>query len=184
MKYLFYLLITLSVGTTLFSCSDKKLNEEDLPVYDGPVVEADSISTLYSDSAIVRIKLMAKKQFEFENGDRDFPEGMYMEFYEPDGRVSSTLVANQGHYYREENLYKATGDVRVNSVDNGDKLNTEELFWNPTEEKVYTDKFVRVEQEGDITTGEGLEAAQDFSTWRILKPTGFISMDEEEDEEE
>lgn len=152
--------------------------------YEGPAVEADSITTLYSDSAVVRIKMVAKKQIELENGDRDFPEGIYIEFYETDGSISSKLVANTAYYISAENLYRANGDVQVNSIEKEDQLNTEELFWNPVEEKVYTDKFVTIRSDGEITTGEGLEAEQDFSTWLIKKPIGSIPIDEDESEEE
>jgi len=165
------------------SCNTSKTKQEDMVEYEGPLVEADSITTLYSDSAVVRIKMMAKKQFELENGDRDFPEGIYMEFYEPDGRVSSKLRANTAYYFKEDNLYRANGDVQVNSLEKDDQLNTEELFWNPAEEKVYTDKFVTIRSDGEITTGEGLEAEQDFSSWLIKKPIGSIPIDEEENEE-
>jgi hypothetical protein len=57
-------------------------------------------------------------------------------------------------------------------------LNTEELFWEPKKEIIYTDKFVRIETDGEIITGEGMEAPQDFSTWRLKNFHAVISLDE------
>lgn len=146
--------------------------------YAGPFLEVDSIETLYSDSAIVKVKLVAAKQYEFLNGDKEFPEGIYIEFYEVDGTISATLKANKAFYNKENDLYTGVGDVIVRNIKKEEQLNTEELFWKQNEQRVYTDKFVRIESEGDILTGEGLTAKQDFSSYKILKPTGTYSMPE------
>jgi LPS export ABC transporter protein LptC len=172
------LLLILCSFCAFWAC-DSGLQKQEFIAYDGPLVEADHITTLYSDSAIVRVKLKAQKQFELQSGDREFPEGIYLEFYELDGSISSTLTANEGFYFTETNIYRAVGDVVVIGLQNDEKLNTEELFWSPDREEVYTDKFVRIESEGELHMGEGMVAAQDFSTWRILKPTGSIILDNE-----
>src|SRR5690606_41136095 len=67
-------------------------------------------------------------------------------------------------------IYKATGDVEVNSYEKDQKLNTEELFWRRDKGEIYTDKFVRIETAEEILLGEGLTATQDFSSYKILKP--------------
>lgn len=159
-------------------CDDSTDVSEVTP-YEGAMFEVENMETLYSDSAIVRVRVKAKKQLEFENGDREFPEGVYIEFYDVKGKISTTLKANTGHYNNKENLYTATGDVVVNSFEKDQKLNTEVLYWSEDKEEIYTDKFVRIETAEDILLGEGLTANQDFSNYRILKPTGELSILEE-----
>lgn len=171
--FTFFLLIG-----ALLSCKPG-LEKQEIIEYDGPLLEADHIQTMYSDSAVVRVRLSADKQFELQNGDREFPQGIFIEFYEPDGSMSSTLEANEGYYFKETDLYRAVGDVVVIGLENDEKLNTEELFWDPNKEEVYTDKFVRIESDGELHMGEGLVAKQDFSSWRILKPTGTILLEDE-----
>lgn len=154
-------------------------NEEllKLPKYEGPVAETYDVSMLYSDSAVVKLKVEAPIRFAFENGDSEFPEGIYIEFYDNTGDTTNTLKANYCYYTAEENVYKATGDVIVKGLKNKEQLNTEELFWSPQREKIYTEKFVRIETENEITMGHGLEASQDFSTYTIKKSSGSISLD-------
>lgn len=149
--------------------------------YEGPVYELKDIETLYSDSAIVRLLLKAPTQLEYLNKDREFPDGLYLEFYEPDGTRSSTLRSNYCYYYREQDRWRVLGDVVVKSFINNEQLNTEELYWEPQKEIVYTDKFVRVETEGRILMGEGLEARQDFSWWKIEKGKGDIFLEESDE---
>ena len=54
-----------------------------------------------------------------------------------------------------------------------------QLYWSPAEEIFYTDKFVTILSEGEIHTGEGLRANQDFTSYQILKPSGTINLRED-----
>lgn len=149
-----------------------------MPLYEGPIMEVKDVVTLFSDSARVRIRLQAKTQLEFESGDREFPDGVFLEFFEKDGSKSSTLSAERGQYMAKEKLYRAEGNVIVISLLTNDELNTEELFWDPMKEKIYTEKFVTIKSEGEVHSGQGMTASQDFSTYTITKPTGTLTIDD------
>jgi LPS export ABC transporter protein LptC len=168
------------IGCLFFaSCSDDSFEKKEFIAYEGPIVEVDSVTTLYSDSAVVRVKIKAPKQLEFENGDKEFPNTIFIEFYNPDGTLSSTLDAKTAYYTKETNTYKAEGDVEVIGYIEPQKMNSEELYWEPDKEEIHTDKFVRIETEDQISTGTGLVAKQDFSTYRILNPTGTIYLEDQ-----
>ena len=178
MQKAFNILISIIISVVLISCSGDNLEKQNTD-YEGPILEQNDIETLYSDSSVVRLKLMAPIQLMFLNKDREFPEGLYLEFYDPDGSKSSTLESNYCYYYSVEDRWRVLGNVVVKSLQNDEQLNTEELYWDPKKEIVYTDKFVRVETESRILMGEGLEAKQDFSWWKIDKGKGDIYLDEE-----
>jgi lipopolysaccharide export system protein LptC len=161
-----------------WGCTGNPTTLDDIQEYQGPVLEVDSGITIYSDSAIIKIKMYANKQLEFENGDREFPDGIFIEFFE-EGLITSTLKANIGYYKKDEDKYTALGDVVVNNIKEKQKLNTEELNWTPKDKKIFTDKFVRIESESEILTGEGLIANQDLSSYEILKPKGDFTIPEE-----
>lgn len=163
---------------TLASCSSENKDILNQPTYDGPSMEMDSIKTMYSDSAIVKIMIRAPKQLNFSNGNEEYPNGISLEFFNELGEVISTLEANKAYYIEKEKHYKGVGNVIVVNLETGDRLNTEELFWNPKEEKVYTNKFVTIRSEDEVHTGEGLIANQDFDNYQIMKPTGTIIIEE------
>jgi len=169
-----YFLIAFFGLLALFSCSGDSKDLLDQPIYDGPMTVMDSIQTVYSDSAIVKLKIKASKKFSFQNGDDEYPEGIALEFYDKIGGVISTLVADKAYYVAEEKHYKGVGNVIVVNLETGDRLNTEELYWKPNDEKVYTDKFVTIRSEDEVHTGEGLIANQDFDNYQIMNPTGTI----------
>jgi len=172
--------ITLLLYTGLLVLYQCKPNEETLipEEYKGPMMEATNLTTFYSDSAHIKLKMTTPIQLEFDNGDREFPKGLDMEFFEKDGSTSSTMRADYCYFTKKDGLYKATGNVVVKGMMHNDQLNTEELFWNEKKEIVFTDKFVRIEKDGEIHMGDGLKAKQDFSEYTILKSRGNISLDE------
>ena len=152
---------------------------DDKKVYEGPWLIAENIETLWSDSAVVLVKLVADEQLEFESGDREFPKGMTVEFFEKDGTRSSVMTADLGYYEKEKNRFRAVGNVIVRSTVEERSLSTEELYWEPDTEKVYTDKFVTIVDGDDIQKGTGMEAKQDFSEWDILNLTGEALLGED-----
>ncbi|MFY0605684.1 MAG: LPS export ABC transporter periplasmic protein LptC [Cyclobacteriaceae bacterium] len=164
-------------GLMTISCENRKelLSQE---MYDGPLVSMDSIYTKMSDSAKVLVRLRAAKQNNFEGGDREWPNHLHLEYLDDLGEVVSTFRADYVYYSADEDIYRAEGNVIVKNMEDGDELNTEELFWNPTTEEFYTERFVTIQSEDEIHTGEGLRADQDFSSYKILKPQGTLLIEE------
>ncbi len=155
---------------TLAGCKPKEASE---PVeYVGPLREAFDIDMLYSEKDRIKVKMKTKRILEFKNGDQEFPDGIYLEFYDEFGIMTSSLKANQAYYFKKENQWRGRGKVEVKNVQKKQQLNTEELFWNPITKKIFTEKFVTIKMETEVIYGTGLDAAQDLSTYTIKKPEG------------
>ncbi len=159
-----------------FACSQKELKEP--LVYEGPLSEAENVELFYSESEKVKVKMIAALVYEYENGDREFPKGVYLEFYDEFENLESTLRANEAYYFKDENKWRGRGNVEVMNVKKKEQLNTEELFWKPKEEKIFTEKFLTIRQEDQVVSGEGLEAKQDLSHYKITNPSGVFDMKE------
>lgn len=148
-------------------------------VFEGPIMEMTQVNTMMSDSGKQAMRLTSPLQLDFDNGDRDYPKGLFLEYYGKNQGVICTFKSNTAKFIQEDNLWVGEGDVHVNSMQNGDELSTEVLYWSPAEEIFYTDKFVTILSEGEIHTGEGLRANQDFTSYQILKPSGTINLRED-----
>ena len=162
---------TLLMGATLCmstGCKEKRELTE-MPVYSGPLLTIRNVNTLMSDSAINRIHLEAPLQYEFKEGNREFPEGLHMDFMELDGHTSSTVDAQQGYYYKDKNVWKVTGNVILEGLDEGERLTTEELWWDPEKREVFTEENIKVtiRQGNNVMVGTGLWALQDFSEYTL-----------------
>ncbi|MEO1098327.1 MAG: LPS export ABC transporter periplasmic protein LptC, partial [Bacteroidota bacterium] len=102
----------------------------------------------------------------------------YFEFYDEEGKITSTLKANEAYYFKEEDQWRGRGDVEVKNIEQNQKLESEELFWKPSKEQIFTEKFVTITLPDKILYGEGLTAKQDFSSYHIKKPQGTFDIEE------
>lgn len=165
MYRILFMLLVLMAG-----CRQKEIAQ---PLeYTGPLREAADVDILYSEKDRIKVKMKAKKILEFKNGDREFPEGIYLEFYNELGVMTSTLKANHAFYFKEQNQWRGRGKVEVKNIEKKQQLNTEELFWKPSSRKIFTEKFVTIKLETEVIYGTGLDAAQDLSFYTIKKPEG------------
>jgi LPS export ABC transporter protein LptC len=155
------------------SCRED-IDKSQLEFYEGPIRISHDIELLHSDSALVRTKLMADKQLEFQNGNTEFPDGIVIHFFEKDGELSTTIRADRGYHERKTNLYRGEGDVQVHNLLKDQRLSSEELFWDPGTKKIYTEKFVTVEEPTRIIKGTGMEADEGFNDYKFTKVTGII----------
>lgn len=165
-------LAALSTG----ACNQSELKEP--LVYDGPQRIVENMELFYTEDNQVKVKMIAAEVHEFENGDREFPKGLYLEFYDEVGKLETTLRANEAYYFKKEHQWRGRGKVEVKNLQKQEQLNTEELFWKPAEEKIFTDKFVTIRQQTDVIYGQGLEAKQDMSDYIIKKPEGEFAVEE------
>ncbi len=173
--HIFFLSIIISV---LYSCEVDEKRMTDFEDYSGPTQIIYGAVILHSDSGVVKAKIEAEEILEFDNGNKDLPLGVYLEFFNSSGQTTGTLKADHAVYTKEDELWRAWGNVILNNIANGERLNTEELFWDPKNEKVFTENFVQISTKDQVLLGEGLMADQDFSSWQITKPTGELTIEE------
>lgn len=147
--------------------------------YTGPIREVEKMETFYTENDKMKAKVMADVVYEFQNGDREFPKGLYLEFYNEFGKLESVLKANHAYFFKEENKWRGRGKVEVKNIETDEQLNTEELFWKPNEKKIFTESFVTIRQQGDVIYGTGLDAKQDLSDYKIRHPYGEFDVKEE-----
>lgn len=174
-KLLPFFLLLVSVSLFLDGC---KRPDPPKPVeYKGALREAEDIEVFSTEKDQMKSKMKAKKILEFQNGDLEFPEGMYLESYDEAGNLTSTLQANSAFYFKEEKKWRARGKVEVTNIAKNEQLTTEELFWKPELKTIFTDKFVTIKESTRILTGTGLDAKQDMSEYSIKNLTGEIDIE-------
>ncbi|MCB9305061.1 MAG: LPS export ABC transporter periplasmic protein LptC [Lewinellaceae bacterium] len=167
-----------------YACSDLKKETRQVYTLDDVAVEtARDVEILYSDSAIVRVRVTGPVMYNYidrENPRQEFPESVKIEFLEPDLSIKSTLTAKKAMRYQEKGQIVARDSVVLTTAEQ-EKLETEELIWDEKTAKVFTEKFVKVTKPGEVIYGYGLEAEQDFSYWKITVPKGRIKVEQLDD---
>lgn len=181
LRSIFYNAIAISVIALFFSCENDLQKIKAITEFsDEPTQTAKEIEILYSDSGYVQVRLKAPLLYFFENEEEpyfEFPQGIEMLFLNKDKVEESKLTADYSIYYSEKGIWEAKYNViAVNQK--GETLNTEYLVWNERDEKIHSDKFVKITDQDGIIYGDGFEANQYFSKWKILNPKGYINMED------
>ena len=168
----------------LLSTSCGKENKEVVDVSFDPeksyTMKALDISMLISDSGITRYRLNTKKWLVFEKAAEPhwyFPDGVYVEKFDTLFRAEASIKADTAYYYDKKGLWKLIGNVKVSSLA-GERFETSLLFWDQRTEKVYSDKFIRIEQAERVITGIGFESNQSMTLYKIFNPQGVFPVSE------
>lgn len=161
---------------SLLSCEEPKEGKK-VTAYKGPIEEINDVKLLYSEAALLKVKLTTPKQFRYANEDRKYPKPVSIIFYGPAGEEVTTLRSDSGRYNKAKDLYTVMGNVVVVNKQKQEKLLTPELNWNPVTKKVFTEKRVTVisQMTGEKLYGTGLDANQDFTNYSIRKPSGIFN---------
>ena len=147
--------------------------------FDTTVEEAMDVEILYSDSAIVKVRITGPRMLNYldrRESKQEFPDGVRVEFFDREQEIESVVTARYG--LRLQNLGKViVRDSVVWTTADGQKLETEELEWDEREQLIHTNKFVVITRPDEIIYGHGFEASQDFSYSRIMATEGRMKIE-------
>ena len=153
-----------------------------------PDLSGYNIQTEYSDSGILRFKLMAPEVEDYNQRDEpytEFPKGLKVFLYDSDGNQASSIQANHAVYYKNTQLWEGTGNVVAENPGEGKKLESEQIFWDQKGKRIYSDKFSVITTRDGISYGEnGFEAKEDLSQYRMNGYRGQINVREDLKQEE
>ena len=152
------------------------VNPEEKPVFSG-----EQASMLYSDSAYLKIKVEAPVIERYSESDSSrtlLKEGLRASFYDRSQQVEHMLSADWAMLDERTDTWHARGHVLVEKV-SGDRMTTEELFWNQQERIIYNETFTQIFSEGTCyQCKEGIRASQDFSWWSCASSAGEITFED------
>jgi len=141
----------------------------------------------YSDSTYKRLEVRAPEVQDFsqiKEPYREFALGIDVTFFDKLGNPESHLKANYAKENINEKLWEARGDVVVVN-EKGEQINTEQLFWDVKKEIIYSNVFVKIATGDEVIMGDGFEADQNFTSYKIKgNVKGEIQIEEKEDGED
>jgi LPS export ABC transporter protein LptC len=179
-KYILFSIIVLIAGMAV-SCENKipTIPKSDLLTL--PTTTARNFTTMLYDSGQIQLNLSAPLMEMYDNLDppyTEFKSGIKVLLY--DGK-ESTQAKVTAKYAKctNKNLWELRDSVVVLN-DKNESLETEILYWDQEKDKIYTDRFVKITSEDQITNGIGFESDSHLNRRRIFKVTATITMPDEE----
>ena len=147
-----------------------------------PSMRSLGVSTLISDSGITRYKVEAEEWLIYDKKNPPywaFEKGVYLEKFDTLFRIEASIKADTAYYHEKKKLWELKGNVQIMSL-RGDKFQTELLFWDEKKEKVYSDKYIQIEQDDKVIRGYGFESNQDLTEYEIKNTTGIFTIEDKQ----
>ena len=168
------------IAVLFFSCANKIEKIKEVSAAEKlPGTEAENFEMIYSDSAIVRFKMITQKMIRYDQEKdpfTEFPDGIEIEKFDGKMRVVSRITSNYARYLDKEKQWIAKNNV-IAINEEGDSLKTEELIWDEDQGKIFSDQFVKIIRKDQIINGIGFESDQDLSNWKVKKVNGILYLD-------
>ena len=164
------------------ACSgkDKKLAEAISENDTLPSMKTLGVTTLISDSGITRYKVVAEEWLIFDKKNPPywaFEKGVYLEKFDTLMNIDASIKADTAYYHERKKLWELRRNVQILSQ-RGDKFQTDLLFWDERKKKVYSDKFIQIEQEDKLLKGYGFESNQELTEYEIKNTTGIFTVED------
>jgi LPS export ABC transporter protein LptC len=177
---LFLCMLTLSACENSLNDIKKIASKEE----DRPISTSTDVDVIYSDSAKVKIQMTAPLMIEVDdpkNPYREMPKGIKATFYEDDLSVKGTITADYAISKDKENILDFKRNVVVTNAQ-GQTFKSEELIYDETGKKFYTDKPVEINMgNGDVMQGIGASSNASLYPWTIERSTGIFHVDEKQE---
>ncbi|MBN2350627.1 MAG: LPS export ABC transporter periplasmic protein LptC [Bacteroidales bacterium] len=142
------------------------------------------VEVAYSDSGKLKSEFSTPELFKYSKAEEpyyEFPSGIFVKLYDNSEKLESTIEAKYAIYYFEKGLWEARNNVIAKNVQNGDRLDTEHLFWDTESRKIYSEKFSKIVNEDGVFYGEnGFEADQDMTKWKLIGSKGTVTVKEDQ----
>lgn len=148
-----------------FGCSK---DESNAPALDRDVPDQiiENSTIIFSEEGIKSATIFAQYVAVYEKLDLKKAKKLHVDFYAQNGSQTSVLLADSGVIREGKQKVEALGNVVV-TTQQGVKLTTESLRWDPQTAKIVTDDFVTITKGQDVITGYGLEADQELKHFVI-----------------
>jgi len=145
-----------------------------------PTVSFKDLNAIATDSGRLKYRLVSPEVLQFdakEEPTMNFPKGLHYYVYNNDEEIESQIKCNFAIHYKDRELWELRNDVEIIN-NNGNVVNTELLYWDTREKRIYNDEFVKITTNDDVITGYGFETDEQISVYSIKKASGNFIIEE------
>lgn len=171
------LLCTVSLLCICFFSCESNASTEIKYKYDKetmPTVSTHNDTMYISDSGRIRFKVMAETMLIYDQASEPyylFPDKAYMEQYDSLMNIITTVKADSVWHFERKKLWKLKGNVDIVNSE-GATFNSEELFWDQTKDKIYSDVYVVInEPYKAVMKAYGFESNQNMTEYTYHRAT-------------
>jgi LPS export ABC transporter protein LptC len=165
----------------LVSCENKLPSIPKADILNLPSLTARDFKTIFNDSGRIQLIMTAPIVEQYDNNKTpysEFKSGIRALYFNVKGDTIAKITSKYAKYTKKSNSWELRDSVVVINED-GNRLETEVLNWDQEHDRIYTDRFVKITKEDEITMGTGLESDSKMRVVKIKKVSAIIPLKDE-----
>ena len=165
-----------AVAFVVYSCKGKLAEAESLNLEETPVQIVDDMFIIQSKNGVVQMRAEAGLMEKYEKDSLSyelFPDGFSVYGFNEEGLLETEIVADNAKHMKHlngEESWEAFGNVVVRNLIKQEVMETDTLYWDQKNEKIYTHCYVRLYSPDGFMQGYGMESDQRARNSIIFKP--------------
>ena len=147
-----------------------------------PILKSKGVSTLISDSGVIRYKIVAEEWYIYDKTDPSkwsFEKGLYLQKFDQKFHVDASIQADTAYFYDQKKLWELKGNVFIRNQ-RGDRFYTELLFWDQITHKIYSPIHVKIEGIDRRLEGADFTANEEMTDYMFHKASGALPMEDKQ----
>lgn len=166
-----------AVAFVVYSCNDKDPVSEGASKEEKPVQIVHDMFVVQSENGLLQMRMEASLMERYENDSLSyelFPEGFAVYGYNEEGLLETEIVSDNARHEKfkkdDKETWAAFGNVVVKNIIEKERMETDTLYWDRKNEKIYTDCYVRMFSPDGFMQGYGMESDQRARNSIIFRP--------------
>ena len=179
---------TFVVATILFSCKDDLPITEPIDAEKVPTHIILEMSLEQSSAAKTKMRVYAPIMENFSKSNPPyeiFSKGINVKAFTSDGLLETEITAKKARHINspDKDQWEAYGDVVINNYIKGETIETDTIYWDKSNKRIFTHCFVKLKSPSIFMQGYGMESDELARNATILRPFdsyGIIKRDSTE----
>ena len=165
-----------AVAFMVYSCKGKLGEAESLDINEVPVQTVDDMFIVQTENGKIQMRAEAPLMERYERDTLSyelFPKGIEVYGYTEDGNLETEITADNAihlKYNDGRESWEAFGNVVVKNLINQETMETDTLYWDQKNEKIYTHCYVRMYSPDGFMQGYGMESDQRARDTELFRP--------------
>lgn len=133
-----------------------------------PFMQAKGISTLISDSGVIRYKIVAEEWNIYNNTTPPrwtFVKGIFMEKFDSTFHID-WFVQSDTAYCHNQQLWELRGRVTIRNQQ-GTVFTSEELFWDMNRHEMYSNMFMTIRKPDEYLQGYNFRSNEQMTRYTV-----------------
>ena len=176
----------LAVAFVVYSCKGKLGEAEALNIKETPVQTVDDMFIVHTENGKIQMRAEAPLMERYERDTLSyelFQKGFYVYGYTDEEKLETEIVADRARHLKYKDgreSWEAFGNVVVKNLIKQEVMETDTLYWDQKNEKIYTHCYVRMYSPDGFMQGYGMESDQRARNSIIFNPFnsyGIVAQD-------